>query len=73
VILPALKGPVRSFWSCGTGWGSFRLDAAGANVTLAVDEGELPLRSVKIRGGLAELREEVRIRAGEEKKFSARL
>jgi hypothetical protein len=37
---------MRSFWSSGTGWGSFRLDIAPA--AIAADEGTLPLRSLKL-------------------------
>ena len=69
-VVPAMKGPVRSFWSAGTGWGSLRADAAG--VTVAVEEGELAVRSVKTAAGAVELKEEVRIRAGESKRFSAK-
>jgi hypothetical protein len=70
VILPAVKGPVRSFWSTGAGWGSFRID--GAAVTVAVDEGGLSVRSVKTPAGTLALTEEAGIRAGEERKFTVK-
>jgi len=47
-VTPALKPPVRSFWSTGTGWGSFRVD--GAALTVGVDEGALPLVSLRAAG-----------------------
>jgi hypothetical protein len=57
-IGPVVKGPVRSFWSAGTGWGSFRVDAGGA--AIAVEEGELAMRSVKLASAPAT----ARVRAG---------
>ena len=47
-VMPMLQAPVRSFWSAGNGWGSFRTEALG--LTVAVEEGELPVRSVRLPG-----------------------
>src|SRR5260370_3719354 len=45
-VMPVLEPPVRSFWSAGSGWGSFRTEALG--LALAVRDGELPVRSARI-------------------------
>lgn len=44
---PLARGKFRSFWSCGTGWGTFSLPAGGG-AKLRVIEGNLPLRTIEL-------------------------
>ena len=44
-IAPRVAGPVRSFWSTGTGWGTFSLRADQLSIT--VDFGTLPVETVE--------------------------
>jgi non-lysosomal glucosylceramidase len=46
VVAPRARGPFRSFWSAGPGWGSFSLTAR--QLEMRVDEGTLPVRKVEI-------------------------
>lgn len=46
IVAPAMKGVVRSFWSTGTGWGSFTL--APGKLSLAITFGKLPLEVVEL-------------------------
>jgi hypothetical protein len=57
-VMPVMKAPMRSFWSVGMGWGSFRVDPAA--LTVAVEEGSLPLRSLRSPGAL----KNTKVRAG---------
>jgi hypothetical protein len=57
-VAPVVKAPMRSFWSTGAGWGSFRVDAAA--MVVAVDEGALPLQSIRAPRAA----KDARVRAG---------
>ncbi|SPF37126.1 conserved hypothetical protein [Candidatus Sulfopaludibacter sp. SbA4] len=50
-VAPRMKGPMQSFWSTGTGWGSFTLGPA--KFSLAVLFGKLPLEVVELPAGAA--------------------
>lgn len=64
VIAPRIAHPqFRSFWSTGTGWGTFQVSAA--NLTLDVIEGSLLIRQIEVNGkALAPFAEERKLEPG---------
>ena len=56
--MPVMKGPMHSFWGTGTGWGSVRVNAG--SVFVSIEEGALPLRSLRAPGVM----KNTRVRSG---------
>ena len=67
IASPRMQHPeFRSFWSAGTGWGSFsiRHDGTRRRLSISVTEGSLLVRQVEVNGRLSQLPREINIEPG---------